>query len=84
MEINWTFLLSAIYCGIGVVFVAIGMLFGGNAQNRERLEKDINDNFFPTMIIAVVIMGMMTCLWLPYFIWWLFGKNKIETQEGGK
>lgn len=80
MEI--AFLLSVIYCGIGVVFVAIGLFFGGNAQNRERLEKDINDSFFPTMIIAVVIMGMMTLLWFPYLFWELLLRGK--TQEEGK
>ena len=80
MEIDWTFLLSAIYCGLGVIYVTLGMLFGGTAQNRKKLETDMSEHPFRTLIVALIIMTMVTLFWLPSLIWELLFKEKI--QEG--
>ena len=81
MDINWTFLLSAIYCGLGVIYVAIGMLFGGTAQNRERLERDMSEHPIRTLILALVIMFMTTLLWFPCVIWELLFKRKMQEER---
>jgi hypothetical protein len=81
MEFDLFFILSAIYCGIGVVFIAIGMLFKGSVESREKFEKDMYEYPFRTLITALVIMSMMTLLWFPYLIWAMIDDwNKTKTE----
>ena len=81
MEIDLTFLLSAIYCGLGVIYVAIGMLFGGTAQNRRKLETDMEEYPFRTLIIALIVMLMVTLFWLPVFVCQSFMGYKMQRGE---
>jgi heme/copper-type cytochrome/quinol oxidase subunit 2 len=83
MEIDWTFLLSAIYCGIGVLVIVIGLFAGKQAEeSKKRFEEKLNSHFFETSVITLTIMVMMVIFWLPYIIWSAIDAWKVT--DGGR
>jgi uncharacterized protein HemY len=85
MEINWEFLLSAIYCGIGVVVIGIGLFAGRQSEeSKKKFEEKLNSHFFETSVITLVIMTMMVLLWLPYVTWSVIDSYNKTKTEGGK
>ena len=82
MEIDWIFLLSAIYCGLGVVVIGIGMFAGKHAEDtKKRFEEQLRDHFFATSVITLTVMVMMVIIWLPYVTWtFIDSYNKTKTE----
>jgi len=82
MEINW-FIISAIYCGIGVLVIVVGLFAGKQKEDsKKRFEEMLRDRFFQTSVIVLTIMIMMVLLWLPYVTWSIYDAWKVS--DGGR
>jgi hypothetical protein len=83
MEFDLVFLLSAIYLGIGVIIVSLGLFAVSSKEQKEVFEERLNDHPVQLSIITLMIMIMLLIGWLPYLVWSVIEDwNKTEEKNG--